>query len=132
MEARGSERKRDRKPASWTARILAPVVLAIAAAAIVLVVNGSVGGADEGDDGGGGRESATITTSEGCQPDAQQAVSDGYFVIEPGEDLSIVADRTCIPVDELIELNPNLDPQLIQPGNCVDLRTDGCKALAEQ
>lgn len=131
MEARGSERKRDREPASWTARILAPVVLALAAAAIVLVINGSVGGADEADDGGAGRESAT-TTSDGCQPDADQAVEDGYFVIEPGEDLSIVADRTCLPVDELIELNPNLDPQLIQPGNCVDLRIDGCKALAEQ
>ncbi len=43
-------------------------------------------------------------------------------MIEPGEDLSIVADRTCIPIDELIELNPNLDPQLIQVGSCVDLR----------
>ena len=33
-------------------------------------------------------------------------------------------------IDQITELNPNLDPQLIQPGNCVDLRIDGCKALA--
>lgn len=129
MEARGSERSPDREPASWTARVLAPVMLVVAAAAIIMIVNGSIGGGDE--EGGGGERPQASTPSEGCQPDAEDAVKDGYFVIEPGDDLSIVADRTCIPIDELSELNPNLDPQLIQPGNCVDLRTDGCKALAD-
>ena len=53
------------------------------------------------------------------------------YVIKSGEDLSVVADRTCIPIERLIRLNENLDPQLIQVGSCVDLRFEGCKALAE-
>ena len=129
MEARGSERKPERGPASWTARVVAPVVLIVAAVAIIMIVNASVGGGSD-DEEGAGEGQATTTTADGCQPEAPDAVEAGYFVIEPGDDLSIVADRTCIAIDQITELNPNLDPQLIQPGNCVDLRIDGCKALA--
>lgn len=128
MEARGSDRRpQDGGPSSWTARILAPLALLMVAGAIVLLVAGNLGGSD--DRKKGDREQSRATT--GCQPDAEGAVENGYYVIEPGEDLSIVADRTCIPVDQLIELNPNLDPQLIQVGSCVDLVADGCKALAQ-
>jgi len=44
--------------------------------------------------------------------------------------LSGIADKTCIPVETLVELNPNLDPQALQASNCVDLVVDGCKELA--
>lgn len=131
MEARGSERKPERGPASWTARVVAPVVLIVAAVAIIMIVNASVGGGSDDEEGAGERQ-ATTTTADGCQPEVPDAVEAGYFVIEPGDDLSIVADRTCIAIDQITELNPNLDPQLIQPGNCVDLRIDGCKALADE
>jgi hypothetical protein len=125
MEAQGGERRPDsRRPSSWTARILAPLALALVAIAVVAVVSASLDSSDEPRE----RERSEST---GCQPDAEQAVEDGYYVIEPGEDLSIVADRTCIPVERLIDLNQNLDPQAIQPASCVDLRVDGCKALAE-
>lgn len=128
MQARGSERRpQDSGPSSWTARILAPLALLVVAGAIVLLVAGNLGGSD--DRKKGDREQSAATN--GCRPDAEGAVENGYYVIEPGEDLSIVADRTCIPVDQLIELNPNLDPQLIQVGSCVDLVADGCKALAQ-
>jgi len=129
MEARGSERKPERGPASWIARVVAPVVLIVAAVAIIMIVNASVGGGSDDEESAGERQETT-TTDDGCQPEAPEAVEDGYFVIESGDDLSIVADRTCIAIDQITELNPNLDPQLIQPGNCVDLRIDGCKALA--
>jgi len=134
MEARGSERRPDGEPANWTARVLAAVVLVLAAAAIILIINGTVGDdePEQAGGGGGGERQTASACPDGEEPDAQDAVRDGYFVIEPGDDLSIVADRTCIPIDEITELNPELDPQLIQPGNCVDLRVDGCKALAEQ
>ena len=131
MEARGSERKPERGPASWTARVVAPVVLIVAAVAIIMIVNASFGGGSGDEEGAGeGQATTTTTTADGCQPEAPDAVEAGYFVIEPGDDLSIVADLTCISIDQITELNPNLDPQLIQPGNCVDLRIDGCKALA--
>lgn len=128
MEARGSERRpQDSGPSSWTARIFAPLALLMVAGAIVLLVAGNLGG--PGDRKKDEREQSATTS--GCRADAEGAVENGYYVIEPGEDLSIVADRTCTPVERLIELNPNLDPQLIQVGSCVDLVTDGCKVLAE-
>ena len=126
MEPRGSERGQDGRPSNWTARILAPLALAVVAVLIVVLVSSSLDSSDDGEKGERDRN-----TSSGCQPDAEQAVEDGYYVIEAGEDLSIVADRTCIPIDRLEELNPNLDPQLIQIGSCVDLRFEGCKVLAE-
>jgi hypothetical protein len=132
MEARGSERRPDREPANWTARVLAAVFMVLVAGAIILIVQGADVGGDTDSDSGGGERQEASTCADGGEPDAQDAVKNGYFVIEPGDDLSIVADRTCIPIDEITELNPELDPQLIQPGNCVDLRVDGCKALAEQ
>lgn len=123
----GSERdSQEARPSSWTARILAPLALVVVAAAVVLLVTGNLDGSDGKRKGDRERTAST----EGCNPEAEGAVENGYFVIEPGEDLSVVADRTCIPIDELIELNPNLDPQLIQVGSCVDLVVDGCKALA--
>ncbi len=127
MEAGGSDRgPSERRPTSWTARILAPLVLAIVAAAIALVVSGSL----DSDDAEKTADTET-TTSTGCNPAADAAVAAGFYVIKPEEDLSVVADRTCISVEDLLELNENLDPQTIQVGACIDLRTDGCKALAE-
>jgi hypothetical protein len=129
MSDPGSDRgSQDGRPSNWTARVLAPLALLIVAGAVVLLITGTLDGSEKkGRDKGGGDQTAA---TEGCQPEAESAVENGYFVIEPGEDLSVVADRTCIPIDELIELNPNLDPQLIQVGSCVDLVADGCKALA--
>jgi hypothetical protein len=128
-EAESGRGPEDGRPSNWTARILAPLALLIVAGTVLVLVTGNL----DGDDGRrGDREDRDQSAStEGCQPDAESALENGYFVIEPGEDLSVVADRTCIPIDELIELNPNLDPQLIQVGSCVDLVPDGCKALAD-
>lgn len=130
MQEPGSERgSQDRRPASWTARILAPLALVVVAGVVVILIAGSLGDSEEKGKRGGGDRSAV---TQGCDPEAEGAVEDGYYVIEPGEDLSVVSDRTCIPIDDLVEMNPNLDPQLIQVGSCVDLVVDGCKALAAQ
>jgi hypothetical protein len=117
----------DRKPTSWTARVIAPVVLVIVAAAIALVISGSL---SDGDDDSRGSKQETTTTD--CNPDADQAVDDGYYVVQADDvqGLSGIADKTCIPIETLIELNPNLDPQALQAENCVDLVVDGCKELA--
>lgn len=119
----------DRKPTSWTARILTPVILVIAVGAVALVVSGSLGGGDDDSDkSDGGKQTATT----GCEPSAADAVEAGYYVVtaEDTAGLTGIADKTCVPVERLEELNPNLDPQTLQVDNCVDLVKDGCKELA--
>jgi hypothetical protein len=117
----------DRKPTSWTARVIAPVLLVAVAAAIVLVISGSLS-SDDGDDDSAGQSAQT--TESGCQPDADQAVKDGFYVVKEGDNFTTIADKTCISVQRLQTLNPNLDSFGLQPQNCVDLVPDGCKALA--
>jgi len=119
---------REAKPTSWTARVMAPLVLAVVIAAIVLVVTGSLSSSDDS----GSKEKGKTTSATGCKPAADQAVRDGYYVVqaEDVEGLSGIAEKTCIPVDRLVKLNPNLDPQALQVQNCVDLVSDGCKALS--
>jgi hypothetical protein len=123
---RGSSQQR---PANWTARILAPVALVVVALVVTLVVSGSLGGDDDGD-GKGGKRERVVTT--GCEPNdaGRQALSNGYYVLQPGDDFASLAEITCMPVEEIQRLNPDLDPQLLPQGGCVDLRRDGCKVLA--
>ena len=116
----------DRKPNSWTARVLAPVFLVGVAAALVLVISGTLSGGSDSDES----TSSAQTTETGCSPDADQAVKDGFYVVKEGDNFTTIAAKTCISVQRLQNLNPNLDSFGLQPQNCVDLIPDGCKALA--
>jgi hypothetical protein len=118
----------DRRPANWTARILAPIFLVIMTAAIILVISGSLS-TDNGDDESS--KSQAQSTETGCSPDADQAVEDGFYVVKEGDNFTSIAAKTCVSVQRLQELNPNLDSFGLQPQNCVDLVPDGCKALAD-
>ena len=118
----------DRKPTSWTARILAPVLLIVVAAAIVLIVSGTM----KSDDSDSTSPERHASTNGGCQPpdDIKDAVKAGYYVVQSGDNFTTIADRTCLSEDQLQRLNPNLDPFGLQPQNCVDLVDNGCKELA--
>jgi hypothetical protein len=119
----------DPKPTSWTARVLAPLLLVAVAAAIVLVISGTLSSDD--DDSGSTRPN-TETANTGCTPDEDEApnVDDGYYEVREGDNFTTIAAKTCISVQRLQELNPNLDSFGLQPLNCVDLVPDGCKAAA--
>lgn len=123
------EPRRREEPRNWAARVLAPLALAATALTLVAVITTSLDGKDSEEPERQPSEPAAV----GCQPAADKAVAAGYYVIEAEDTagLSAVADKTCIEVAELTELNPNLDPQQLVVGNCVDLVVDGCKALAE-
>ena len=89
---------------------------------------------DEGKDSKRAEQTTTSSTSgSGCpaEPPDEGAVKDGYYVLQAGENLSTVAEQTCIPVDQLEQLNPDLDTQSLPVGGCVDLVVDGCKVLAQ-
>jgi uncharacterized protein with FMN-binding domain len=104
------------------------LILVVVAAAIVLVITGSLSSSSSDDRS---KTASSQTTTTGCNPAADQAVKDGYYVVKADdvEGLSGIADKTCISIDQLTALNPNLDPQALQVSNCVDLVPDGCKTL---
>ena len=112
-------------PASWTARVLAPLALVTIALVVVIVVSGALDGSEES----GGRPERQARTP-GCTPseEGRRDLDNGYAVLDAGENLTTVAEATCKSPERLIELNPNLDPQLLPVSGCVDLRPDGCKA----
>ena len=128
MESSG----RDGAPRSWTLRVLAPVALIATALVAFLIIRGAM---DESDaDSKQSERTTTATNASDCEggeaPD-QEAVDNGYYVLEAGESLGTVSAQTCVPLETIEELNPNLDPQSLPVGGCVDLVTEGCKALAE-
>lgn len=122
------KRSRERRRSNWAARILAALALVAVSLVVIVVISGSV---DSGDDDGGSANGRPSSASR-CHPDADQAVSDGYYVVDAADvqGLSGIAEKTCVAVDRLIRLNPNLDPQLLQVSNCVDLVPDGCRKLS--
>ena len=91
----------DRKPTSWTARVLAPLLLVAVAAALVLVISDSLSG--DSDDGESTSANAQ-TTETGCTPDADQAVKDGFYVVKEGDNFTTIADHTCVSEDRLQQL----------------------------
>ena len=83
------------------------------------------------DDDGRRRRSTEAAGCDRRRADAENAVEDGYYVLEEGEDLSDVAEQTCIPVERAAAAEPEPRPAACPVGGCVDLVVDGCKALAE-
>ena len=44
------------------------------------------------------------------------------YVVEPGDTPSAIAEETGVPLEEILRLNPDLDPQTLAPGQRLRLR----------
>jgi LysM repeat protein len=95
-------------------RLLAPIAVAGLAVVVFLVVASSLPDSDSGDKRREGR---------GDQQSQQQAKGDEkFYIVEPGDTLTTISDKTGIGVEKLTELNPDLDPQALISGEQVRLR----------
>lgn len=104
------------------ARALAVAALAGALIATVVVVSASIDGKD-----GGGKKKRDGAQAAGCRPEAEDAVDAGYYIVQEDDLMSLIAQRTCVPDEELARLNPDVDPQALSPGQCVSLVERGCE-----
>jgi len=101
------------------ARFLAPLALVAFTVALLIVVTGS-----RTDDGG------APNRATGSQPVASPAAADGErkrkvprrYVVKPGDTPSAIAEKTGVPLEDILRLNPNLDPQTLAPGQRIKLR----------
>lgn len=101
------------------ARFLAPLALVAFAVALFVVVTGS----NEPE-----TESAPNRTSE-TQPAAspQGEGTEGRrgrrrYTVKPGDTPSSIAEKTGVPLADILRLNPDLDPQALSPGQRLKLR----------
>ena len=108
------------------ARFLAPLALVGFAVALVLVI-----GASRGDDE---EPPAAPTTTIDRTAEQRQERDDAdrggdrrrrrarTYTVEPGDTPSGIAEKTGVPLEEILALNPELDPQTLAPGTRLRLR----------
>jgi LysM repeat protein len=104
-----------------SARILAPLALAICAVAVLIVIGGSLGGDDSSDGTADAPEQVDRTATTTATTDAE-APSAATYTVEPGDTLGGIAESTGVSVETLQELNPELDPQALIAGQKIKLR----------
>ena len=100
----------DRSPV----RFVAPLALAGAVAAIVVVINHSHKSSVSG--------ATTATTTTPVHTTHRRRHTPRFYTIKSGDLLSTIAQKTGVSTKTLEELNPNLDPQLLQTGQRIKLR----------
>lgn len=107
------------------ARFLAPLALAAFVIALFMVVSSSN---DDGEtDGGPNRATETRPASspdEGEEParDRERGRGPRRYTVQPGDTPSGIAEETGVPLEEILRLNPDLDPQALSPGTRIRLR----------
>jgi LysM repeat protein len=104
---------------SMTARILAGLALVLAAGAIIFAVSSETGGSD-GSAGKGG--AAGKAKGAGSNGGSQQKPDRKVYEVQEGDTLTMIAAENGVSVERIEELNPDLDPQALIPGQELKLR----------
>jgi LysM repeat protein len=102
------------------ARFLAPLALIAFVVALFLVVSSTGGG-----EGGSGSPASNTSSQEAtATPTASGGGSKRkrrVYVVKPGDTPSGIAEKTGVSLEQLEEANPDLDPQLLAPGQRIRL-----------
>ena len=105
-----------------SARLLAPIALVLFAFAFFLVIVSS----DTSEDSDNGRDRAGQRTNTGTETttgtDGEPRPSARFYTVKTGDTLAAIAETVGVPVDTLLELNPDLDPQALVSGQKIRLR----------
>ena len=113
----------DEKQGSRTvARVFALLALAVVSIVLVAVVASST---DE-------NHTSSTPSSSTATTSAQNNPKDPYYVVKPGDTWSGIAAKEGVSPFHLTRMNRGrpIDPELLQPAQCVDVVPDGCKKLA--
>ena len=100
------------------ARFLAPLALVAFAVALFVVVTGSN---DPETESGPNRASEARPTPS-PQGEGTQRRGRRRYTVKPGDTPSSIAEKTGVPLADILRLNPDLDPQALSPGQRLKLR----------
>ncbi len=104
----------DRKP-NYFARVLAVLALITAFMLVVFTLVTTDGSSDDGGD------DDSETTEKGPTRKGERALESGVWVVGEGDTLVSISEETGIDIDELTELNSDIDPQTLSPGQRIKL-----------
>ena len=104
-------------------RMLAPAALLLFAVVLLIVVVTSVGGGDG--DSSSAREERTTRESGSRSPtrdaSSQTRSTRHAYTVKPGDTLGGIAAKTGITIEELMSLNPAIDPRALVAGQKLKL-----------
>ena len=98
---------------SRPARVLAPLVLLACAAAVLLVVQKTL----QDDPSPSSATTVTTTTTRTTKVSTNKT-----YRVRSGDTLGAISVRVDVPVDQLLKLNPDVDPQSLRAGQRLRLR----------
>jgi LysM repeat protein len=100
------------------ARLLAPLALVGFVIALLVIINGA------GSDGNSDKTGATPAASATATPTRKQKARKQRkrYVVKPGDTPSGIAEKTGVPLSQILELNPDLDDQSLTVGDKIRLR----------
>ena len=103
----------EKPPTSIVARVLAPLALVAVLVALIAVL--SSGLSDEGKRGDGERRQQ-VERKANDEPKA------ATYVVEPGDTVTSISEKTGVSIEAIEQLNPDLDPQTLTSGQEIKLR----------
>jgi LysM repeat protein len=101
------------------ARLLAPLALVGFVVALLIVINGA-GQSDGTAEKTGARPKASATATPTRRQKARKARK--RYVVKAGDTPSGIAEKTGVPLSQILELNPDLDDQSLTVGDKIKLR----------
>lgn len=109
-------------PASSSARILAPIALAVCAVAVLVVIASAGTGADSPTAPAAQESSSPSPARDGSDTATERTEPErSTYTVKTGDTLGGIAVETGVPVETLQELNPALDPQALATGQKIKL-----------
>jgi LysM repeat protein len=102
----------DERTRTWAARLFAPLAFFAAAAVLILLVQSGLSGGDS--------EPETTLVSRTTPTTTEETTTAGEarrrYRVRRGDTLESIAAKFDTSVERLIELNPDIDPLALRPG----------------
>ena len=102
-------------------RLLAPAAVVASALAVLIIVVGS-GGSEDAGDRGAERAASGRRAESPPRRTREPSRRPSAYTVQQGDTLAEISDRVGLSVEEILELNPELDPQFLTFGQKIKLR----------
>ncbi len=110
----------------WIARLAAPLAFFFAATVLVILVQRALESdpSTAGTTGTSTEEAGTVTeaTTSATTTTLPRGCRRARYVVKAGDTLESIAAKCDVPLSDLLDLNPNVDPLTLNPGDRVRIK----------